>query len=268
MTNVIESIVPIIMVVVFLFAVAVGIIMLVLIHQKKQVQYLRENEQMKIAFEKEILASKLEIQEQTLKNVSLEIHDNIGQVLSLVKFNMNTIIPELPADLQHKFLDSTTLVSKAIQDLRDLSRSLDTDFVLEHGLIRSVDDELELIKRTGTINTRLQLHKQPYRLDPQQELLLFRIVQEALHNILKHARAKHVAIEMTFNTDHFILRIEDDGIGMDQNIFETHEFKGAGLGIRNMYNRSRLMHAAMDIAPAQNRGTVITITLPIPPEKN
>ncbi len=76
---------------IFLIIVAVGIIILVLIYQKKQLQFVQEKEQFKIILEKEILEAQLEIQEQTLKNISQEIHDNIGQTLSLAKLNLNTI---------------------------------------------------------------------------------------------------------------------------------------------------------------------------------
>ena len=90
-TLLVSLVTSIFIVTMFLIIVSTGIIMLVLVYQKKQLQYLREKEQLKVTFEKEILGSKLEIQEQTLKNVSQEIHDNIGQVLSLAKLNINTM---------------------------------------------------------------------------------------------------------------------------------------------------------------------------------
>src|SRR3984885_1089355 len=172
-----------------LLIVAIGIIMLVLVYQKKQVQYFREKEQLKVTFEKEILESKLEIQEQTLKNISQEIHDNIGQVLSLAKLHINTMNCNEPISLQDKINDSRNLIGKAIQDLRDLSKSLNTDYVNELGLIRSVEYELELIQKTGSYEIQLDIEAKPYRLEEQQELIFFRIVQEALHNIIRHAKA-------------------------------------------------------------------------------
>src|SRR3954451_17379772 len=117
---------PILIITLFLLIVAIGIIMLVLVYQKKQLQYLREEEQLKVAFEKEILESKLEIQEQTLKNISQEIHGNIGQMLSLAKLTINTMDCREPKMLQEKISDAKQLISKSIQDLRDLSKSLNT----------------------------------------------------------------------------------------------------------------------------------------------
>src|SRR5215216_148874 len=100
--SVISGVTPIIIITLFLLIVAIGIIMLVLVYQKKQLQYLREKEQLKVTFEKEILESKLEIQEQTLKNISQEIHDNIGQVLSLAKLHINTMSVDDPEALVEK----------------------------------------------------------------------------------------------------------------------------------------------------------------------
>src|SRR5450432_3144896 len=160
---------------VFLLIVAIGIIMLVLVYQKKQLQYLRDKEQLRVTFEKEILESKLEIQEQTLKNISQEIHDNIGQVLSLVKLNINTMNCAEPQTLQVKIDDSKYLITKAIQDLRDLSKSLNTDYVTDLGLIRSVECELELIQKTGSHKIQFNIEGEVYRLEKQQELIFFRI---------------------------------------------------------------------------------------------
>src|SRR5450432_2905115 len=159
---------------VFLLIVAIGIIMLVLVYQKKQLQYLRDKEQLRVTFEKEILESKLEIQEQTLKNISQEIHDNIGQVLSLAKLNINTMSDATPEALQDKINDSKHLITKAIQDLRDLSKSLNTDYVTELGLSRSIEYELEMIKKTGSYEIQFGIEGKTYRLEPQQELILFR----------------------------------------------------------------------------------------------
>src|SRR6187397_483253 len=103
-------------------------------YSKRHHEYNSERKLMKERFQKELFQTQLEIQEQTLKNISQEIHDNIGQALSLAKLNLNTMPPTNDEALQQKILNSKELVSKAITDLRDLSRSLDTDYVQEMGL--------------------------------------------------------------------------------------------------------------------------------------
>jgi len=109
---------------VFFIIVAIGIILLILVYQKKQLQYLNDKGLMRMNFDKELFETQLEIQEQTLKNISQEIHDNIGQGLSLAKLNINTMDSNGVAVLQDKINASKHLITKAIQDLRDLSKSL------------------------------------------------------------------------------------------------------------------------------------------------
>lgn len=179
----------IIIICLFLLIVGVGIVILVLVYQKRQLQYLREREQLRVTFEKEILESRLEMQEQTFKNISQEIHDNIGQMLSLAKLNISTMDAADPKDVQEKKEDSRELIGKAIQDLRDLSRSMNNDFVSEIGLLKAVAYEVELLRKASVYTTHLELEGAAMRLPAQHELILFRIFQEVLNNVIKHAKA-------------------------------------------------------------------------------
>lgn len=258
-----KEITLIIIICIFLLIVGVGIVILVLIYQKRQLQYLREKEQLKVAFEKEILESRLEIQEQTFKNISQEIHDNIGQILSLVKLNINTMDGNDPNDLKEKIKDSRELVGKAIQDLRDLSRSMNTDFITETGLLKAITYELELLKKASSYTTELHIEGNPVRLLAQQELILFRIFQEVLNNILKHARASAVVLHIYFNPHTFVLHIADNGQGFGSASYLQPNTSSNGLGIRNMQNRARLIGADFTLESIIGKGTTIKITAPL-----
>ncbi len=252
---------PIYIITFFLLIVAIGIIMLVLLYQKKQLQYLREKEQLKVNFEKEILESRLEIQEQTLKNISLEIHDNIGQVLSLVKLTINTMNCNEPVALQQKINSSAELVGKAIQDLRDLSKSLNTDFINDMGLMRSIEYEFELIRKTGKYETILIDEQNAFHLSLHHELILFRIFQEAINNILKHANASVITAHVSYNQGIFSLQISDNGQGFELSAINPSI--GVGLGLRNIKNRSRIIGAEFAINSELGRGTTLKICLPV-----
>lgn len=255
--------IPIFIITAFLVIVAIGIIVLVLVYQKRQLQYIGEKKQLKASFEKEILESKLEIQEQTLKNISQEIHDNIGQVLSLVKLNINTMDGNDPLQLQNKITDSRDLITKAIQDLRNLSRSLNTDYIVDSGLTKALEYELDMIKKTGVYEVVFETEGQPYRLQNQQELILFRIVQEALNNILKHATATLIEVKILFAPELFILKIRDNGVGFDASQLENNEHGQFGLGIKNMNNRARIINSRFELTSTLEKGTSITLALPL-----
>jgi len=248
---------PIYVITFFLIIVAVGLIMLVLLHQKRQLQYLKEREQLQASFEKEILESKLEIQEQTLKNISQEIHDNIGQMLSLIKLHINTLNCNEPA-LQGKIKTTSDLVSNVMQSLRDLSQTMHSDTITEKGLVGAIEYECELMKRSGAFTTALTVDGDPYDLPDQKELILFRIFQEVINNVIKHAQASLIDVYVSFNPDKLILQIKDNGKGFDLNSISNH-----GSGIRNMKNRSQLIGATYYIESQPGKGTSIKVELPV-----
>ena len=251
----------------FLLIVAVGIIVLVLVYQKKQLQYIGEKKQLKITFEKEILESKLEIQEQTLKNISQEIHDNIGQALSLVKLNINTININEPAQIQNKINDSRQLITKAIQDLRDLSKSLNTDYIVDSGLSKALEYQLDMIRKTGVYEVKFEIEGKQYRLGNQQELILFRIVQEVLNNIMKHAKATLIDVKLLFEPALFTLKIIDNGVGFDTSKIEHNDYSNLGLGVRNMHNRAKMINTHFQITSRPEQGTTVVLTLPVETSK-
>jgi signal transduction histidine kinase len=195
--------------------------------------------------------------------MSQEIHDNIGQVLSLAKLNINTMSGASPELLEGKINDSKHLISKAIQDLRDLSRSLNTDYVIEMGLLRSVEYELELIKKTGTLETILRVEGKPYRLEQQQELILFRIVQEILHNIIKHAKATQIDVFVQYEPELFTLTVSDNGVGFDASKLAAADYSGFGLGIRNMHNRAKMINTNFTLKSTVEKGVTVLLQLPV-----
>ena len=267
MDNLSKEVTIIILASVFLIIVAIGIIVLILVYQKKQLQYIGEKKQLKVTFEKEILESKLEIQEQTLKNISQEIHDNIGQVLSLVKLNINTMNCNEPVQIQTKINDSRQLITKAIQDLRDLSRSLNTDYIVDAGLAKALEYELDMIRKTGVYKVSFNIEGKQYRLGNQKELILFRIVQEVLNNIMKHAKATLIDVKLLFDPALFTLKIVDNGVGFNTSRIEHNDYSKLGLGVRNMHNRAKMIDTHFQITSAPKQGTSIVLTLPMETSK-
>src|SRR5258706_10354982 len=143
-----QDIIITIIVTFFLLLLTSFVVVFITYHQRRQIKNLNEKQQLQSKYQKELLRTQLEIQEQTLKTISQEIHDNIGQVLSLAKLNLNTMDVTQQDKLQEKISDSKKLVSKAIQDLRDLSKSMNTDNIEALGLVRAIEYELEMIRKT------------------------------------------------------------------------------------------------------------------------
>lgn len=237
--------------------------MLVFIYQKRQLQLLSEKEQLKLSYDKEILESKLEIQEQTLKKISQEIHDNIGQVLSLAKLTINTISCNDPDDLRDKIFNSSQLIGKALQDLRDLSRSFHTDHITEIGLVAAIENELNLLAKTGNYKTVLKQEGEIDCLSHQNQLILFRIFQELLNNIIKHSLASHIEVYLNYNPPSFIFQILDNGKGFKTSNISENLNANQGLGITNIRNRAKVMGADFNIYSEPDKGTNVQIILPV-----
>jgi len=237
------------------------IVIIIAYANSRKKKFIEEKQIMQSKFQNELLQTQLEIQEQTLKNISQEIHDNIGQALSLAKLNLNTMPAINDEALQQKITNSKELVSKAIIDLRDLSRSLDTDYVQEMGLQRAIEYELELIKKTGTIETTMMVEGSMFRLEKQKELILFRIVQETFNNIIKHAGAKSINVNINYSAKSFTLVIIDDGKGVNLQPLSEGENNNFGLGIRNMHNRAKLIGADFKMNSKIGEGTEVKIIL-------
>jgi two-component system NarL family sensor kinase len=208
------------------------------------------------------MRSQIEIQEQTFQNISQEIHDNIGQVLSLAKLNLGTMDTNQPETLQQKIDDSKKLVGKAIQDLRDLSKSLNTDYVSDMGLLRAVEYELEMIGKGGMFSTQLTLEGLPAKLDSQKELIIFRIIQEVINNIIKHSKANKILVQVAYLPGNFSIAITDNGTGFDLSLLQG-ENSQFGLGLRNMHKRSQLIGASFSITSTLGTGTTVTVSLPL-----
>ena len=245
-----------------LILLAVFVIIFINVQQKKKLIYQKEKNYLAAKYQEELLKSQLEIQEQTLKNISQEIHDNVGQVLTLAKLNLaTTTVAESAAN--EKIKTSQQLIGKAIQDLRDLSRSLNTDYVEDLGLVRSIEYELELLQKTGTIVTELSIEGKPLRFDKQKELILFRIVQEAIHNIIKHADAKKISASIHFNHESVTILIKDNGKGFDLSPLNDAGNQSFGLGLRNMNNRAKLIAAVFSVNSTIGKGTEVSLQLPV-----
>lgn len=244
---------------IFLFLIlTIGICIIFFVFFLKRKQHIEQKKILEIDFQQELLRTQLEIQEQTLNTISQEIHDNVGQVLSLAKLNLNT----LPNSSDQKIQDTKNLVSKAINDLRNLSHSLHGDVIAAHGLQQSIANELNIIESTRAFATKFTVTGAAVKINPQKEMVLFRMVQEALHNIVKHSGAAAIDVAMQYNADNLQLTVTDNGKGFDLTPL-NEPGSNAGMGIHSMYNRAKMIDAVFNISSTTGTGTTITVTLPI-----
>jgi signal transduction histidine kinase len=234
----------------------VFIIGFMLMYQKKQNKNLLERESLKASFKQEMLKTQIEIQEQTLNDISREIHDNITQVLSFVKLNLGLLNNSLDEEKKARVNENRELVSQTINDLRNLSKSMSFEHISSQGLIKTLETETERLTRSGIINVIFNVEGEVYKLGEQRELVIFRIFQEAVNNTLKYAKAANLKISLYYTAQMFNLLIEDDGAGFNT---EKVDNKG-GSGLRNIENRAALVGADVIITSSPGKGCRIKLS--------
>jgi signal transduction histidine kinase len=234
-----------------------AVISLLFVYQRRQIRNQLDLKKLKDEFDLEILRSRLEMREQTLQNISEEIHDNVGQVLSLANLNLSSVELDNSHRDRERIDGVMTLLSKAIGDLRNLSRTLDPENISNMRLADCVQFELDLLEKTGKYKTSLELRGFEKPLNASKQLLVYRITQEAINNIIKHASATHVDVAMHYTEEGLSILISDNGTGFR----EASDTPKNGAGLRNMKNRAKLVHGSLAIDSSQ-AGTRLNLVLP------
>ncbi|MGZ5135218.1 MAG: sensor histidine kinase [Flavitalea sp.] len=255
-----------------IFIVVIGTILFLLLvififsffilHVRRNRIYREEKNKLVQSFQEELLKSQLEIQEQTLAHVSQEIHDNIGQVLTLARLNISSLLIE--NRMSDDRLDNVKdLIGKAISDLRDISKTLNRDYFAERGLIESITSELEIVRKSGKHTISFQREGEIPVIQAQKELILFRIFQEALNNTIKHSGATDIHVNLRFFQNNIFMEITDNGAGFDIAATEIEKKEDKGMGIRSMQKRAKLIGGTLDLESQSNAGTKVKFSCPL-----
>ena len=226
-------------------------------YQQKQNAYFKNLEEIRVAHDNILLQSQVEMQEMTFENISREIHDNIGQKLALAKLLLNTLPYNVIDKLQEQVESSVNILSEVVNELSNLSRSMSNEFVLENGIIKATETALTQIKKSDVYTTNFQYFGESVYMNINRELILFRVIQESLHNIIKHAEAKHIDVKLRYGVNTLALQIADNGKG-----FPISNDCHTGTGIKNMQKRIRLLNGSYIIDSKASMGTIIKIEIP------
>ncbi|WP_080055114.1 sensor histidine kinase [Spirosoma aerolatum] len=248
---------------IFLLLISGAPILFLFMHRRQYIRYLTEQEQTRNLHQRELLQSQLEIQNQTLQQVGHDLHDNIGQLLTVTLMRLNALEDETEhSDLQPSIQQTRDLVNSIITEVRALSKTLDHDTVNRFGLLPSLQFELDRIQRVGKIQTQLIPLGNSYSLGEQVETVLLRMTQESLNNALKHARARTIKIRAEYKPDKFLLSIADDGRGFQVDEVMNRPLTEAGAGLNNLYRRAGLFGGDCQIISQPGVGTRIEISMP------
>jgi signal transduction histidine kinase len=223
----------------------------VLINRKNHNGFLREKFFLKQDIENQLLMSKLEIHENTLKSISLEINDHIGQVLSLIRLNLFS--------LESKYKDpeleeANKLIGQVITDLRNLSQTNNAELILKDGLNAAIEIEVKKLEKNKQFEVLFSNNSNLDFLPLNKGIIIFRMIQEALQNIMKHAGANKIEISIKNTNSGSMISISDDGKG-----FNTKSEKSGCMGISSLKNRAKILGAKLELFSFPGAGTNIII---------
>jgi len=232
-------------------------------HRRRQKQE-REMLRLKEEYEQEVLRSQLEIQEETMKTIAQELHDNIGQSLSVIKLWMSMAPIGKDHEAYEGVQSSKEMLQKVIRDMADLTKSLHTDRIADIGLSEAINFDLSSIRRAGILKIHFEKEGDEFHFPDQKSIFIFRMYQEMMNNIIKHSQARHVRVFVRYsNNEHFVLSIEDDGVGFDVKQKKESSSASSGLGLKSMRNRAKLIGADLSIQSEPEKGTLITVLVPL-----
>jgi len=240
-----------------LLIVCTLIILFFIVFQKRKNKLLLDKIKQQKAFDEEISRTQTEIQEQTLKSIGWELHDNVGQLLSVASMQLSILGTQVSPEIKNSITETTNIVRESLKEVRSLSKSLNNEVVLNIGFEKSITNELDRLKRLKF--TKAELHVKGDTIpigNKKHEIIMFRILQEFLSNSVKYSEAKNLKIILDYQSGNLLIEASDDGKGFN---VETAE-KGSGL--LNMKSRAALINATFHLTSKIGEGVVLTINYP------
>lgn len=208
--------------------------------------------------EHEMIKTKLEIQEQAQKNIIQEIHDNIGQILSLAKLHLATLDFAKPEEVAQKTFHSNLLLSKAIKDLRNLTKYLDAGHINQMGLSKSLEHELGFLPKERTAEPVLTVTGNLKTLTSEEELILFRLIQEVISWLKRKSNTSLLSVTIQYQPAAVLASI--------YAIETTDQAEHSGdevQAIKRLYEHARALGANLQMDYKNDSETIINISLPL-----
>jgi len=240
-----------------LMVFVVFLVLIIVEYRKRQIRHITEKLELEHEYQNQLLKTQIEVQEQSFKHFSEEVHDNIAQVMSLARIKLYKAANAANDDRVTANINTgNELLGKALDDLRRLSHILNGNLVSDLPLAESIEKELAYVLSSGEMEASLTISGEACELPPEKKLLLFRILQEAIGNAIKHGEAKKIAITLNYTGRTLAVTITDNGKGFDTQLTT----QSTGLGLRNMQARAKML-GKIDISSAAGKGTTININL-------
>lgn len=210
-------------------------------------------------FRSQLLYAEMRAQEAVFRMISREIHDNIGLTLTTIKLFLHRLKPRSNPDDASCLKGSMSMLSKAIEQLRRISRSMNGDVLEDQGLVNALQQEVDQLNQLKQLKVALRVEGEQVNFDSAREVVVLRMIQESINNIIKHANASTVDILLEFTANRLNLQVSDDGVGIGAAL----QKKSKGSGLINLYKRAELLEGCCTVTSNAPKGTTIAISIPL-----
>ena len=242
----------------------IGIVFFVVFHQRKVSRFNAALKKMEDEKQQILLNASIKFQEEERNRIAADLHDDVGPLLATARLYLNeNMINQEPASQLQSIFSAKQIIDDAIQLIRNISHSMMPPTLKNFGLESAMSDLFQKINGSGSLNASVRFHDYRTRLKMEQELLIFRIIQELVNNIIKHSHAGFIHLTQNANATHSYLRLHHDGDGIIQSEFERLNHVSTGLGLKNIASRIKVLNGRIffEIDPSH---TYYKVTIEIP----
>jgi len=247
-----------------MLALAIGLVVFIVFHQRRVIRYQMQMQRLEDEQQKTLLNASIRWQEEERQRIAADLHDDAGPLLATARLylNENLVHQDMNTQLQAIY-NAKQIIDDTIQLIRNISHSLMPPTLKNFGLESAVNDLFQKISGSGTINASSRFHDYRTRLKPEQELIVFRIVQELVNNILKHSNASFIHLTQNYNEDKCFIRLHHDGRGITQADYDKLNKSTAGLGLKNIQSRVKVLQGRISFEKDLSQ-TYYKVTLEVP----
>src|ERR1700683_3146805 len=203
-----------------MLALTIGLIVFIIFHQRKVIRYQIRLQRMEQDQQKLLLNASIRLQEEERQRIAADLHDDAGPLLATARLYLNENLVNLDKTTQlQSIYNAKQIIDDTIQLIRNISHSLMPPTLKNFGLESAVNDLFQKISGSGSMNASSRFHDYRERLKAENELIIFRIIQELVNNILKHSNASFIHLTQNTSGNKFFIRLHHDGRGITQNHF-------------------------------------------------
>jgi two-component system NarL family sensor kinase len=226
-----------------MLALTIGLIVFIIFHQRKVIRYQLRLQRMEQDQQKLLLNASIRLQEEERQRIAADLHDDAGPLLATARLYLNENLVNLDKTTQlQSIYNAKQIIDDTIQLIRNISHSLMPPTLKNFGLESAVNDLFQKISGSGSMNASSRFHDYRERLQAETELIIFRVIQELVNNILKHSNASFIHLTQNTSGNKFFIRLHHDGRGITQNDFNKLNKSNVGLGLKNIQSRLKVLH--------------------------